>query len=437
MNTLHELIDSHSSYWGKAVEAIAYGLVLLTPLFFLSVNHWITNASIIGCIFILMAYALDRMGGIPWDSPVVWCVVTVTTIYTIAIVASQIGRGIFVYQEFLDQTRWLLGFPFFMYVYTRKIDYTRALNWIAPLALLLSWISSTYVIPSDAWGERYTISFMDPLAYGFNCLSLALTCLAMAAWDISRKQVKLLTYVKIAGFMLGAYLSMRTGSRSGWLALPLVIFILYFFLYSPSIFRLGACCLVLTIAFYAAYVFSPAIVKLRIDAFINEFWNYPWGGGVAADTSIGMRITFYRLAFYYFSQSPIWGWGERGYTAIKDAPELLAFSSQYTRDFAYGALFHSEWSTQTVRFGIFGLLGVFWVLLFPITFFGKLARREWSVKTSCIGLVYMVCQFAASIGDEVFNSKAMVTFASIFICCLIGSLCHGLKSNVQKANLGK
>ena len=100
----------------------------------------------------------------------------------------------------------------------------------------------------------------------------------------------------------------------------------------------------------------------------------------------------------------------------------MAFSSQYARDFAFGALFHSEWLTQSVRFGIFGLLGVLWVFLLPMRLFARFIKSGNDfLKVACMGLAYMTCQLAASLGDEVFNHKGSVTFSAIIIAGLLAT----------------
>jgi O-antigen ligase len=169
------------------------------------------------------------------------------------------------------------------------------------------------------------------------------------------------------------------------------------------------------------YQYVP-LVNVRIGAMLNELSDYPWRGGVAPDTSVGMRITFYRLGGYYFSQSPLFGWGERGYSEIKNALPLLNFSSQSTRDFAFASLFHSEWTTQAVRFGFVGLLGVFLVFWIPIKLFYELVKSNGNeLKIGCMGLAYMTCQLVASLGDEVFNSKGATTFGAVIIAGLLAT----------------
>jgi len=46
-----------------------------------------------------------------------------------------------------------------------------------------------------------------------------------------------------------------------------------------------------------------------------------------ADTSVGMRISFYRFACFYYLQSPIAGWGDSGWMKRMNSPELLVFTT--------------------------------------------------------------------------------------------------------------
>ncbi len=220
---------------------------------------------------------------------------------------------------------------------------------------------------------------------------------------------------------MGLYLSIRSGSRSGWLALPISAVIIFNFIFDRKI-KYQILAILVTASFLFAMYFFSKTINIRINSLVEEIASYPWFGGVAPDTSVGLRITFNRLGFYYFSQSPIFGWGEHGYAAIKDDPHLLKFSTQYARDFAYGALFHSEWVTQAVRYGSLGFIAVCLVFWLPIrSFYGFYKYHSSLLKVSSMGMVYMVCQLTASFSDEVFNSKGMITFSAIIIAGLMAS----------------
>lgn len=411
--------------WGEFefVEKAAILFLLSTPVFFLSVKHWVTNASVLGCLFAIYALHLRRREFRIFNVPWIFAVLLVCLGYTVAIFVSQLGRWSFDYKAYLDQTRWVLGLPIFLFIYWSRVNFARALDVLAPACVVFAYISSTYVLPSDAWGWRATVSFMDPLAFGFMSLSISLLCFASLIFDVKRGAYDVLSFFKLIGFLTGVYLSIRTGSRSGWGAVPFVLFLV-----TLSAFRLdvrktlmiffGVC--IFTLGLY----FLSENVHERVNHTIGELIQYPWSGGVAPDGPVSIRITCYRLGYYYFSQSPLFGWGERGYGAIKDASELILFSSQYARDFAYGALFHSEWTTQAVRFGALGLIAVGIVFLVPgaiffhTAFFGEGRERQ----VACMGMAYVICQLAASVGDEVFNSKAMVTFTVLVLMGLLATL---------------
>lgn len=405
------------------IEKLTIFFVLATPTFFLSVKHWVTTASVVSCLLAL--YVLysrrheRRVLNVPW----VLGVAIVCFGYTVAIAISQLGRADFGYKAYLDQTRWVIGFPIFLFIYWSRINFARFLEFLVPICIISAYISSTYVIPSDAWGGRSTVSFMDPLAFGFMNVSLSLMCLASLVFDVREKKYDLFAILKLAGVLVGAYLSIRSGSRSGWVAVPFVLFLIGYFAFRPKFHQIllmgiAVCALVAGIYFLSATVFA------RVNETIQELRDYPWLGGVAPDKSVSLRITFYRLGLFYFSESPLFGWGERGYGVIKDAPELASFSSQFARDFAYGALFHSEWTTQAVRYGLSGLVAVGAVFFIPLALFLQRAfsRVLCEQKAALMGIAYLSCQFAASIGDEVFNSKAMITFTVMLLVGLIATL---------------
>jgi len=403
------------------LEKITVTFVISTPLFYLSIPHWITNVSILGCFFSIAwlisnrkSYELQRIKNVKLMALIFF-------IYVIAIIVSQLGRQNFVLREYLDQSRWMVGLPFFLFIYSLRINYSKVLDWATPICILSAWISSVYVYPSANWGDRATVVHIDPLTFGFMNLSLALMCFASVIFDFKKLKISFNTFFKAIAFLIGIYLSIRSGSRSGWLAFPFVIAGIFYVLYKPSRSRalvLLAGVLGLTLIIYQ----HVPIVNVRIGAMLNELSNYPWTGGMAPDTSVGMRITFYRLGGFYFSQSPLFGWGERGYSEIKNALPLLNFSSQSTRDFAFASLFHSEWTTQAVRFGLLGFFGVFLVFWIPMKFFYELVKSNGNgLKIGCMGLAYMTCQLAASLGDEVFNSKGATTFGAVIIAGLLAT----------------
>jgi O-antigen ligase len=239
----------------------------------------------------------------------------------------------------------------------------------------------------------------------------------------SIKTAVLITWSSI-GFLLGIYLSIHSGSRTGWFAIPIVLFFILVTKLNWSLWKsipLGI--LFSVLASFILYQNSP-IIHDRIALAVHEIVSYPWHGGIAPDTSVGLRITFQRLGWFYFSQSPIYGWGTAGYTSIKDASEVLNFSSQFARDFVSSALFHNELMTQMVRYGVFGIAGYFLAVLVPLVIGIKnLSSNNVIVKRSALMLVcFIICQMISGLTDEFLNLKGMVAFYAYLVSTLLGTI---------------
>ncbi|QDL54294.1 O-antigen ligase family protein [Rhodoferax aquaticus] len=405
-----------------ALERIIMALIALAPVFYLSIPHWITNISILSILLILASSIFYRNYFSVYKNAALLPFLCMFLVYFLSIFVSQLGRGVFVSKEYLDQTRWLLGIPFFAFLYYFRIDFSLMLRWCAPLVVIFAWISSTFFIPSDAWGDRATIEFMDPLAFGFMSLSVGLMCLVTAILDLRRGGISKLAVLNLVGFLVGLYISLRSGSRTGWPAFPFVLLLIAVVQFEKSTKGRIYSVLLLVLPLCVIALLSTTF-RMRMADFVNEVSSYPWHGGVASDTSVGMRITFYRLGVYYFSESPWFGWGDRGYLVIKDAAEVLRFSTAYTRDFAYHALFHSEWTTQAVRFGVLGLFAVFWVFAVPVYFFFTRLRSH--THAALMGLAFLMCQLAASFSTEIYSSKGMITFSVVVVSGLLVSILAG------------
>jgi O-antigen ligase len=269
-----------------------------------------------------------------------------------------------------------------------------------------------------------TIKDDYPFSNGVVGSWIGLELMAQSAAVVSKLRDSEMSKKPSIGFLLGMYLSIHSGSRTGWLAIPIVLFFILVTKLHWSIWKsipLGI--LFSVLASYILYQTSP-IIHDRIALGIHEIMSYPWDGGIAPDTSVGLRITFQRLGGFYFSQSPIYGWGTAGYTSIKDASEVLSFSSQFARDFVSSALFHNELMTQMVRYGLFGIAGYLLAVIVPLVIGIKnLYSNNPIAKRSALLLVcFIICQMISGLTDEFLNLKGMVAFYAYLVSTLLGTI---------------
>lgn len=411
------------SYLSKiaVLDRIALAFIAFVPLFYMAIPHWITNISVLAFVFSIFAIWGKVDYKSIFRSNEILSILLIFIIYSVAIIISQFGLFTFSLRAYLDQTRWILGAPIFLFLLHKNINYSEILDWSLPICVLTAWISGVFIIPSNEWGNRATVSFIDPLTFGSTNLAIGAMCLASTLVDFSNKKLNFNTFLKLLAFFVAIYLSLRTGSRTGWFGLPIGLLLIFQFIYKKSFknyfFAFG---LVLTAAISIYFSFETFYV--RINLALSELISYPWFGGVAPDNSVSLRITFYRLGAFYFSKSPLFGWGDQGYSVVKDSSELMLFSTQYARDFAFKSLFHSEWVTQAVRYGVLGVFSVLCVFWIPLKSFYKFQKLNTDLlKVSCMGTVYMTCQLAASFSTEIYNSKATTSFTAIIVGGLLAS----------------
>ena len=349
--------------------------------------------------------------------------------YTLAIFLSQLCRWSFYHRAYLDTSPFLYFIPVYLFVSWRRIDIGRWLQLIIPIVVIGAYWSTFYhhrELANPDWVKDHRLApyFLDPLVFGQLTLTLGLMGLStIQVYKSGIKNIALITWSSI-GFFLSLYLSIQSGSRTGWLAIPLVLFLIVVNKLKWSLRKsipIGIFFSVL--ASFILYQTSP-IIHDRIILAFDEIISYPWHGGIAPDTSVGLRITFQRLGWFYFSQSPIYGWGTGGYTSIKDAAEVLSFSSQFARDFVNSALFHNELTTQMVRYGLFGIAGYLLAVIVPLIIGIKnLTSNNPIVKRSALLLVcFIICQIISGITDEFLNLKGMVAFYAYLVSTLLGTI---------------
>jgi O-antigen ligase len=272
-----------------------------------------------------------------------------------------------------------------------------------------------------------TTSFVDPLTFG--SLSLTLGLLSLVLINLNDTESVLVSTYKLCGCGLGIYLSIISGSRTGWPAVPAVLLI-WLLLRDrkrsilSTVVAIGAP-VVLSVA---AYYLSPAIQQ-KVALTANEFLAYRWNE-LNPDGSIPMRISFYRMALSLFIQQPFGGWGETSFLHAVNSPEFARYATQYTREFVKNG-FHNEIMTAMVQSGVWGLISRVSIFLFPAMLFIRGSRSEAvpARKIALLSCCYLVCTFISGMSTEVFNLKFTASFHAFVITCLTGSLLAAMGSS--------
>ena len=352
---------------------LSYGLqalLVVSPLFLLTVKGWVSGilfASSALAILIMCVGSSDEPI-FPKHNPWLWCIVILLALPVIAIFLGQSGRLAYAGRDYDSPTRFLLCIPILLVLFQQRFDVLKPLIYAIPGAIFITFIVVT-LNPDNVWGPpqdpaqpRTSTYFVDFLTFGSLNLTLGLCCLLSI--DLYGRDDWGVRIYKGTGFIVGIYLSFVSGSRTGWLALLLVLF-LWINLRMTRYRVLALICVLLLAG--GSYYFSTTL-QLRLDEAGQEIMSYQWNA-LNPHTSVGDRLSFLRMAVFLFMQNPWSGFGDHGLSEFINHPELNRYAVQETQEWALRSGFHNEIATNMVRSGVWGLLSSSGLFLMPAVFF--------------------------------------------------------------------
>lgn len=402
---------------------------LITPLGLLIIKSWIGWGLFLQSLiaFILIFKSKERLSNF-WKSK--WTVLVFITfsLPLLAILNSQFLNNSWEWRYYDSPSRFLFAIPLIIHLWQSKINLQSLFELTFPFTLIVTFIALPF-LSQIGWGadpNRLATYFVDPLTFGRISLTFGLVSLAFVNFK-NKSLIKNL--ILLIGFILGLYLSVKSGSRTGWLALPLVLFFLIV-MQAPFKNRLLSMCIALmivVISTFTIYKLSPTINQ-RVDIAIHEMSSYQ-SNQINPDNSVGMRISFFRMGLHYFSERPLSGWGDKGFKEKLNDSEISFFSSNYTREFALNAGFHNEFITNMVRSGVLGLLSSLLLLGTPLIIFWRLLTLN--RRLAIAGITYVLCELISGLSTEVFNLKFTAALYAFNISVFLGL---ALQSLIQKSN---
>ena len=422
--------------WEFWKELISFrSLVIVSPVFLLTVKHW-TNLVVLVVFLGSLFFLLQRKELPLQDTDELrrwrWIIVLTLTGPVLAVGMGQLLRGEFYPPNFDAPLRIALCAPIFLAISKGWLNIEGKepitflwMKYCFPLTLI--WTFTYRPSWTTNWGSHLiTTYFVDVLSFGSLTLLFALLSFAALTFFWSRLSW-LLRFISIASVLIGLYLSVKSGSRTGWLNMPvfLIVWALAFSL--PTYGRLKTLSMLFLILITAGIFiqFSPFFTS-KVLAAINEISNYQWDAK-STEGSADLRISFYRMALFYFLHNPIKGWGDLGWKELMNSPEIVQYASEYARNFPEHG-FHNEILTSAVRSGIWGLFSSITFFLFPIIWAVKILRKSIKLDLKLFGffiLFLILHMLLAGMTTEVANLVFLASFLGLTISVLVGeSIAH-------------
>jgi O-antigen ligase len=214
--------------------------------------------------------------------------------------------------------------------------------------------------PPQAWAgaNRLANYYTNPIPFGD--IALLLGFLAVTTMQAAERRSFLILALRLFSLVCGAYISYKSGSRGGWIAMPILVLIALtqnrviltqrvFYFVATTIF-------VVLLAFFA----SP-YAQHRLNDIVLNLSSFDAGN---ADTSVGLRLSLWHAAVRLYFENPIYGVG-KGHLdpALHKLAQSGLLISQAVNQHA-----HSDFFSTMAEMGTIGL-GCLFILYFGLTYY--------------------------------------------------------------------
>ncbi|MFH2139905.1 MAG: O-antigen ligase family protein [Pseudomonadota bacterium] len=331
----------------------------------------------------------------------------------LSILMSQTSNGEWGARHFDSASRLLLAIPVFLVLRNIEPKVIGVLQYGLPLGAL--------VIGASVWmsGQQMIAQTYFLIHIHLGDLALMLGFLSVCSINWTQKDSAQLVALKLLGLLAGLYVSLVSGARGGWAAIP--VFLLLWVAFTATSAKALAIRLVLLMVVMLGgmlMLYSVVdVVQIRLDAAIHDLST------TSKDTSLGIRFQLWGAAIQLFLDNPIFGTGVNGFRLAMDN---MADAGMITREAAENGRgeVHSYYFAVLARQGIVGVLSI--ILLFGIPFiqFVNAMKSPDAYRRGAgrMGLA-LVSGFAVyCLTVEMFNLKMVATFYAATIAVLLAAV---------------
>lgn len=265
------------------------------------------------------------------------------------------------------------------------------------------------------------------IQFGNLSMLMGVFCFAGLGWALAQTRFRYAwCSLLVLGGGMGMLGSLLSGSRGGWIGLPVMAFILYksYGNFFSKRIKLAILSSVILIGL-AAYSFPQVGVQERIYAAFDDISSYHSGGN--RDTSLGLRFEMWRGAGQLIAERPLVGWGQVGYSqameALGEQGEITYLASQFGHA-------HNEFIDALAKRGLIGLSVLLALYFVPLRLFASglkhqnLETRSLAVAGTLLSVGYI--DFGLSQAFLAHNSGVM--FYAFWLTLLWGCYSVRLRS---------
>lgn len=223
-----------------------------------------------------------------------------------AAVVQQLVYGVWMPRQFDAISRFTLAVPVFLMLRQLPARYFRAIGWGCAAGALILGTLALAQRPAGGWtdADRLNNDYTNAIPYGDTALLLAFLAVFTIGWD--GKYRKAGTVIKLAALVAGGFSSYSSGTRGGWLAIPVFIVMLgvqYGWFANRKRLAIGAAVVVIG----AAALLTTPRIEQRVHDFSTDLTLLSKGD---PNSSTGFRLQLWQASTHLYSLHPLYGVGK-------------------------------------------------------------------------------------------------------------------------------
>ena len=409
---MREPMKIKHSYYFHFVEKAAALLLLVYPVLMLTVKGGM-NAVFLFMLLLALAVWMVRpagMNAVAWK-PEWTAYVAAMFLLSFAILVSQMAHQNITAHPHDAASRYWLAIPIFLLLQRLPLRVIGVLQYAFPLGAIGG------LLMAREHAGRLAIATLDMIHFGDFELILGMLSLFSLNW--LGRDIPALRLLKILGGIAGVWASLASGTRGGWLAIPLFIgFFFYFNLGKGFLKSIMASLLVATLAMTAGY-FAVGTFHQRVNALAHDVMTFDQGN---RDTSTGLRWQLYQAAADVLYRHPFAGVGPEGFASemqpMVEAGKLTPYAAYLGR----GEV-HNEILAKAVGMGILGLIATLAGYLVPLRLFWRATKAgsDRVRRSGILGVVFVSGVFVFGLTVEFLNLTMATAFYSFTVAVLLAA----------------
>lgn len=336
----------------------------------------------------------------------------------LVILISQVYHHDLSGRYFDSSSRFLIAIPVLMAL--RKVSFRTfyILQYAFPLGAISAFIAVMLYDPTVQFVAE--TSFLNHIHLGDMALLLGFFSVFSINW--MEKDSNFAKSLKVIGFLTGLIVSVLSGARGGWIAIPIFVIAFIYFRMKGSFLKkiFIAMTLLAGVSLISFVAINP--IHQRVMSIYSDLSALSGGN---ADTSIGVRLQLWKAAFRLISENPVLGVGAEGFARSMDGLSTSGFITTLAAGYGKGEV-HNEILAQTVRFGVFGLVSILAVYFVPFYLFLRAAKAGSPQQriAAMMGICATLGFFVFGLTVETFDLKMTAAFYSLTVAVLLAIATH-------------